>query len=104
MRDFYPSDEWMVAVIQFDAKFDDDSALLSFVKKIERRLTVDWLTGSSSTSRYSRVYSLLQRIEECTLPEEVLTIPMLNKEISGDAESFESALNLSNFYRKGNYQ
>ena len=104
MRDFYPSDEWMVAVIQFDAKFDDDSALLSFVKKIERRLTVDWLTGSSSTSRYSRVYSLLQRIEECALPEEVLTIPMLNKEISGDAESFERALNLSNFYRKGNYQ
>jgi hypothetical protein len=62
MRDFYPSDEWMVALIQFDAKFDDESALLSFVELLERRLTVDWLTGSSSTARYSRVYSLLRDI------------------------------------------
>ncbi len=104
MRDFYPSDEWMVALIQFDAKFDDDSALLSFVERLERRLTVDWLTGSSNTGRYSRVYSLLRKIEEASTPEEVLNLPMLNERIEEETQAFENALNLSNFYRKGNYQ
>ncbi len=104
MRDFYPSDEWMVALIQFDAKFDDDSALLSFVEQLERRLTVDWLTGSSNTGRYSRVYSLLREIEEARTPEDVLNLPMLNEKIEEESEAFENALDLSNFYRKGNYQ
>lgn len=104
MRDFYPSDEWVVALIQFDKKFDDESSLLSFVEKLERRLTVDWLTGSSNTGRYSRVYSLLREIENADAPEEVLELPTLNEEIVSDGEAFEDALNLSNFYRKGNYQ
>lgn len=104
MRDFYPSDEWMVALIQFDAKFNDDSVLLSFVERLERRLTVDWLTGSSNTGRYSRVYSILREIEEANTPEDVLSLPMLNEKIEEESKAFENALDLSNFYRKGNYQ
>jgi len=104
MRDFYPSDEWMVALIQFDAKFDDDSALLSFVERLERRLTVDWLTGSSNTGRYSRVYSLLREIEKANTPEDVLDLPILNEKIGDESDAFEKALDITNFYRKGNYQ
>ncbi len=104
MRDFYPSDEWMVALIQFDAKFEDESALLSFVELLERRLTVDWLTGSSNTGRYSRVYELLRKIEQADAPEEILNLPMLNGKLDESSEAFDNALDLSNFYRKGNYQ
>jgi uncharacterized protein with ParB-like and HNH nuclease domain len=104
MRDFYPSDEWMVALIQFDAKFDDESALLSFVELLERRLTVDWLTGSSNTGRYSRVYALLREIEDASTPEEILNLSVLNENIEEEDEAFEDALDLNNFYRKGNYQ
>ncbi|WP_338739083.1 DUF262 domain-containing HNH endonuclease family protein [Haloplanus salilacus] len=104
MRDFYPSDEWMVALIQFDAKFDDESALLSFVELLERRLTVDWLTGSSNTGRYSRVYALLREIEEAETPDDVLSLAVLNENVGEESDAFESALDLNNFYRKGNYQ
>jgi len=104
MRDFYPSDEWIVALIRFDDKFDDDSMLLKFVEQLERRLTVDWLTGSSNTGRYSRVYSLLREIEKTDTPEEVLALPMFNEELDEESDAFESALDLNNFYRKGNYQ
>jgi uncharacterized protein with ParB-like and HNH nuclease domain len=104
MRDFYPSDEWIVALIRFDDKFDDESALLAFVEQLEARLTVDWLTGSSNTGRYSRVYTLLRQIEQTDTSEEVLGLPMFNEGMGEEEEAFESALNLSNFYRKGNYQ
>ncbi|WP_336036662.1 DUF262 domain-containing protein [Halobacterium yunchengense] len=104
MRDFYPSDEWMVALIQFDAKFEDESALLSFVELLERRLTVDWLTGSSNTGRYSRVYELLREIERASTPEDVLSLSVLTEDIDDESEAFENALDRSNFYRKGNYQ
>lgn len=104
MRDFYPSDEWMVALIQFDAKFDDDVDLLRFVELLERRLTVDWLTGSSNTGRYSRVYSLLRQIEEADSTADILELPVLNEDVKDEEDAFESALDLTNFYRKGNYQ
>lgn len=104
MRDFYPSDEWMVALIRFDDEFSDESDLLTFVKRLERRLTVDWLTGSSNTGRYSRVYTLLRKIEAADSAEEVLELPMLNEDIADEEDAFENALDRTNFYRKGNYQ
>lgn len=104
MRDFYPSDEWMVALIRFDDKFDNELDLLTFVERLERRLTVDWLTGSSNTGRYSRVYSLLREIEEADSAKEFLELPMLNEDIANEQKAFENALDLTNFYRKGNYQ
>ncbi len=102
MRDFYPSDEWMVALIQFDRTFGDDSQLLAFLEQLERRLTLDWLTGSSNTGRYSRVYTLLREIEEADTPEEVLELSTLA--VEDEEDDFEKALDLTNFYRKGNYQ
>lgn len=104
MRDFYPSDEWIVALIQFDSKFKDESALLSFVELLERRLTVDWLTGSSNTERYSRVYDLLEEIEHASTPEDILSLSVLTEDIDDENDAFENALDRSNFYRKGNYQ
>lgn len=104
MRDFYPSDEWIVALIQFDWKFKDESALLSFVELLERRLTVDWLTGSSNTERYSRVYDLLEEIEHASTPEDILSLSVLTEDIDDENDAFENALDRSNFYRKGNYQ
>ena len=104
MRDFYPSDEWMVALIEFDRRFDDEHALLSFLERLECRLTVDWLTGSSNTGRYSRVYSLLREIEDADAPSDILELSVLNEDIRAEEEAFERALDLTNFYRKGNYQ
>ncbi|HET7323755.1 MAG TPA: DUF262 domain-containing HNH endonuclease family protein [Halococcus sp.] len=104
MRDFYPSDEWIVALVWFDDRFDDESALSAFVRRLERRLTVDWLTGGSFNDRYNRVYNLLHEIENADQPEEVIDLPVLNEDIHNRREEFISALNFSNFYRKGRYQ
>lgn len=104
MRDFYPSDEWVVALIEFDKRFDDDGLLFEFIQRLERRLTVDWLTGSSSSDRYSRVYSILRDIESADGPRDVLKSNHLNDGLRADRGDFKEALNLRNFYRKGNYQ
>lgn len=104
MRDFYPSDEWIVALIEFDKQFNDEEQLYEFVTRLERRLTVDWLTGSSSNDRYSRVYNLLREIENASDPKEVVELELLNEHIEESKDDFEEALNLRNFYRKGNYQ
>ena len=104
MRDFYPSDEWIVALVGFDQQYDDEDALHEFVTKLERRLTVDWLTGASFSDRYTRVYQLLREIEATEDPEDVLSLGTLREDIVEDRESFEEALDLKNFYRKGNYQ
>ncbi|EMA54989.1 DUF262 domain-containing protein [Halococcus thailandensis] len=104
MRDFYPSDEWIVALIRFDDKFEDEMALSSFVQRLEKRLTVDWLTGGSFNDRYNRVYDLLDEIEAADSPDEVLDLPVLNEEIHGRKDDFKSSLNINNFYRKGRYQ
>lgn len=104
MRDFYPSDEWVVALIRFDDKFDGEEVLLSFVKQLEQRLTVDWLTGTSRAGRYSRVYSLLNEIEDAKAPETILELSSLNEDIQSKRDGFADALDTNNFYRKGNYQ
>ncbi|ELZ68573.1 hypothetical protein C457_11231 [Haloferax prahovense DSM 18310] len=104
MRDFYPSDEWVVALIEFDKTFDDEGLLYDFVCRLERRLTVDWLTGSSSSDRYSRVYSILKTIESADGPREVLRSDYLTGDLRAEKEDFEESLDLRNFYRKGNYQ
>lgn len=104
MRDFYPSDEWIVALILFDDKFEQEEMLLSFITKLERRLTVDWLTGRSRAGRYSRIYDLLKEIENAENPEEILQLPVLNEDIQSKQASFLSSLDANNFYRKGNYQ
>jgi uncharacterized protein with ParB-like and HNH nuclease domain len=104
MRDFYPSDEWVVALIHFDNKFEREDVLLPFVKRLEQRLTVDWLTGTSRAGRYSRVYSLLHEIEGAKIPETILELPALNEDIQTNQNEFSNALDINNFYRKGNYQ
>jgi hypothetical protein len=100
MRDFYPSDEWIVALVGFDQQYDDEDALHEFVTKLERRLTVDWLTGASFSDRYTRVYQLLREIEAA----EDFSLGTLTEDVVEDRDSFEEALDLKNFYRKGNYQ
>ncbi|WP_136603222.1 DUF262 domain-containing protein [Salinigranum halophilum] len=103
MRDFYPSDEWVVSLIEFDKQFEDEELLYEFTKRIERRLTVDWLTGSSHSDRYTRVYRILRKMERSEHAEDVVNSDLL-KSSADDRGSFENALNLRNFYRKGNYQ
>lgn len=104
MRDFYPSDEWVVALIEFDKQFDDEDQLHAFVKRLERRLTVDWLTGSSHADRYTRVYGILKQIEDADTPTDVVELDEFTDGMSSSREAFEDALDLRNFYRKGNYQ
>lgn len=104
MRDFYPSGEWVVALVEFDKQFHDDELLYEFVKRLERRLTVDWLTGSSNTDRYTRVYRILREIEEADDPRHVVNLDSLTDGLEDDRADFEEALDVRNFYRKGNYQ
>jgi uncharacterized protein with ParB-like and HNH nuclease domain len=104
MRDFYPSDEWIVALIWFDNMFEGEEALSSFVQQLEKRLTVDWLTGGSFNDRYNRVYDLLHEIEDAGQPEEILELPVLNEKIRDREDDFKNSLNINNFYRKGRYQ
>ncbi|MBV1767591.1 MAG: hypothetical protein KUA29_04740, partial [Methanobacterium sp.] len=45
MRDFLPLNDWMAALIMFHDKFDKDEYLFKFLKNLERKVFVDWLTG-----------------------------------------------------------
>lgn len=104
MKSFLPSDDWMAVLIRFVDKYRGESYLHDFLKKLERKITVDWISGLTTTQRLTELYRVIREIEESEAPEEVLDSEILNGELDSKREDFGETLDLENFYRKGNYR
>ncbi len=104
MRNVYPSDEWIIALIRFDREFSDPDGLYDFLIKLERQLSLQWLTGVTRNHRYSFVYEILEEIENHSDVSEILSLDKLNSLPDGKEKDFKESLDVTNFYRKGNYQ
>jgi uncharacterized protein with ParB-like and HNH nuclease domain len=102
MRNVYPSDEWIIAMISYDQQFDTGHC--EFITKLERRLGVAWYTRTSNNNRYQIVYDLLDVINEADRPEAVLESETLTELPSDADETLETYLDATNFYRRGNFQ
>lgn len=61
MREFYPSIDWVGAVIWF-YKLKGGNKLYEFIKALEKKLYLDWLTGKSPTERLKPVYEVLRAL------------------------------------------
>lgn len=103
MFDVYPSTEWMLPIILFDRKFDSDEKLYEMFVKIEKLLAVGWFTTESTGDRYNMMYELLEDIEEADSPSEAISSSILSSVTEQDAIELWNALEVTNFYRKGNY-
>lgn len=103
MSDIYPSAEWMLPIILFEQKFNNDKKLYEMFIKIEKLLAVGWFTTESTGDRYNTVYELLEDIEAADSPSKALSSPVLNSVTKQDAVEMWEALEVPNFYRKGNY-
>ncbi|MBU4535275.1 MAG: HNH endonuclease family protein [Euryarchaeota archaeon] len=104
MRDFLPLNDWMAALIMFHDKFDKDEYLFKFLKNLERKVFVDWLTGLTIAERLTQIYRIIKLIEDKNNPLEIIKDPMFNEEIKILKSKFKDSLDQENFYSKGNYK
>jgi uncharacterized protein with ParB-like and HNH nuclease domain len=99
MRNFLIFDEWMAAVICFSKKFNEDLYLFDFLKNLERRIVVDWISGASQEKRVSLVYQVIELINKAEKAKDVLNNSIFRVEEKRIA--FENALDHINFYNRG---
>ena len=102
MRKYLIFNEWIALVIQFARKFQDGSFLFEFVKKLEKIVYFDWLTGATQERRVARVYQLVRILNEFEQPDDIINHPVLNDEIKDRKLDFEKAIDDISFYEKGN--
>lgn len=101
MKDFLPFDEWMTAIISFIEKFNNDNLTFEFLKVLEKRITIDWVSGNSFADRLSRVYNILEAIDSASIGEEVLKSDVFVGDLGRTTAYFENSLNDIEFYSKG---
>lgn len=104
MRDFLPLNDWMAALIMFQNKFKNDDFLYMFLKNLERKIFVDWLTGLTIAERLTQIYRIIKLIEDKNNPEKIIVDPMFNEEIKISKNKFKDSIDQENFYSKGNYK
>lgn len=104
MRDFLPLNDWMAALIMFDEKFKNDEYIYKFLKNLERKIFVDWLTGLTLAERLTQIYRVIKLIEDKEDPESIINDVMFYEEIKSTKNKFKDSLELENFYSKGNYK
>ena len=104
MRDFLPLNDWMAALMMFYDKFQNDDYLYDFLKNLERKIFVDWVTGLTIAERLTQIYRILKLIEDKDDPVLIINDPMFNEEIKSNKSKFKDALDHENFYSKGNYK
>ena len=99
MRDFLPFNDWMSALIRFVDQFPDDSCLLDFVKRLERKIAVEWIRGLSFTERLTQIYRIIKIIDDASTPEVVLNDEIFN--MANYRTEFATALDDVVLYNKG---
>lgn len=101
MKKFLIFNDWMAAVIHFVKKFGEDVALFEFVKKLERVVFLDWLTGATQERRVARIYQIVKIISECENADQVINHTVFNDEVKDRKNEFNNAIDDINFYNKG---
>ncbi|ACB84396.1 DUF262 domain-containing protein [Natranaerobius thermophilus] len=105
MKNFLPFDDWMTALIKFDETYQDEDKLYEFLIKYEKKIVVDWITRLSFTERLTRIYKVIELIEEFPNdPNTILRHSLLNQDVSNQKDAFKDSLNDINFYKIGRYQ
>ncbi|MPQ43587.1 DUF262 domain-containing protein [Clostridium tarantellae] len=101
MKDFLPYEEWMAAIIRFVEKFQNAKMTLEFVKLLEKRLVIDWINGNSFADRLSRVYKIIETIDNSESFETLKNSEVFNADIERTTAYFKNSLNDIEFYSKG---
>lgn len=104
MRDFLPFNDWMSAIIKFDEKFNDDIHLYEFLKNLERKIFIDWITGMSLSERLTQIYRIIRLIEENDNVNTIINDPIFHYDIKKQRDRFNNSINNENFYGKGRFQ
>lgn len=104
MRDYLPFNDWMCALIRFQDKYNNDHRLYEFVKKLEKKLVVDWVMGLSLPERLNRIFKIIKLIDVSKTPHEVIDNDLLNDEVKANRSQFERALDDNYFYSRARYQ
>lgn len=99
MKKFLVFDEWMAAVIYFSKKFNDDLALYKFLKSLERRIVVDWISGATQERRVSLIYAVIKLIKNNEKASQVLSDSIFR--VEDKISAFEKALDNISFYNRG---
>ncbi len=96
LREFYPSSEWISAVIFFYDKFKENN-FFEFLFSLERKLYLDWLTQKSPTERLRPIYDVIKNLKANKSEDEI--IKALDKELPKE-EDVKYHLNSEDFYRR----
>jgi hypothetical protein len=99
MRDFLPFNDWMTAVIRFTDRFQDDKCLYNFVKKLEKKIVIEWFRGLSFTERLTQIFNVIKKIDSSEEPSEVIKDPLFD--LTPYTNDFLATLNGKDFYSRG---
>jgi hypothetical protein len=72
MQRFVPFSEWIPPLLAFHQKFKSDEALIKFLRKLEKRVVIDWTMGFSGTERMTRLNKIIRLVDETKSLDEAL--------------------------------
>ncbi|MGL4655232.1 MAG: DUF262 domain-containing protein [Sarcina sp.] len=102
MREFLPYEDWAAAIIRFVEKFNPSAdEILDFVKVLEKRVVIDWVNGNSFADRLTRVYDIINVIDEANSLETIKQSDAFVADLERTSIFFKNALNDIDFYSKG---
>ena len=91
----YESDYWKAPVLMYFNKFKYEG-FLDFLKKLDNKLSIDWINGISPTTRIDNMNDILSCIEENSKLDEILK----SKVFDVNKNDFENILNGTIYGRK----
>lgn len=91
----YESDYWKAPVLMYFNKFKYEG-FLDFLKKLDNKLSIDWINGISPTTRIDNMNDILSCIEENSKLDEILKSKVFNV----NKNDFENILNGTIYGRK----
>jgi uncharacterized protein with ParB-like and HNH nuclease domain len=72
LRRFVPFSDWISPLIAFYRKFKADDHLLDFILRLEKKVTIEWVSGFSSTERTTSLNRVIKLIEMEKEPQKVV--------------------------------
>ena len=72
MNRFIPFADWIPPVLAFCQKHRSDAHLLDFLKKLEKKVVVEWAAGFSLTERITSLSKTIKMLEEVNDPQQAV--------------------------------
>ena len=94
METFIPFSDWVPPLLSFYYKFKSDSDLLEFVKKLEKKVVVEWASDFSETERVTSMGRIVKAIDTSNNSQDVLEKLLVPKQ--DDISSKVRVVDLSN--------